>query len=144
MKTKLSTAILGTFLLVTGAVSAAAETHSHGKGPHGGVVFDLGAHHAEFIVDHRAKEATVHILAADLKTAVPVGATELILTTKETKTSDGKVVPPMTVTLNPKDPVGGKSARFIGSDPAIGNVADFSGTVLAEIDGKPSQGEFEE
>jgi hypothetical protein len=28
--------------------------------------------------------------------------------------------------------------------PGLGNVADFEGTVLGEIDGKPSKGEFKE
>ena len=29
-----------------------AAEHTHGTGPNGGVVFDLGSHHAEFTVDH--------------------------------------------------------------------------------------------
>lgn len=34
-----------------------AETHAHGIGPNGGIVFELGKYHAEFIVDHDKKEA---------------------------------------------------------------------------------------
>ena len=32
----------------------------------------------------------------------------------------------------------------VGADPGIGNVADFAGTVVGEIEGKPSQGKFAE
>jgi hypothetical protein len=134
---------LGILLCIAPSMAfGASEKHGHGNGPHGGVVFDLGAHHAEFTVDHGKKEATVHFLGGDLKSLIPVEAEELSLTTKETKTADGTIVPSATVTLRAKDR--GKSATFSGTDPVIGNVADFSGTVLGEIDGKPSQGEFEE
>ena len=60
------------------------------------------------------------------------------------QTADGKVVAPMTVTLRPTDATGGKASKFVGTDPGIGNVADFQGTVSGEIDGKPAMGEFKE
>lgn len=121
------------------------EDHAaHGKGPNGGVVFDLGKHHAEFAVDHDKKECTILVLGKDEKTPTPVAAKELTVTTKETKTKEGKVVPPMTIKMLPKDESGGKATKFVGTDPGLGNVADFEGTVLGEIDGKPSQGEFKE
>lgn len=122
--------------------AAKEEGHSHGSGPNGGVVFDLGKYHAEFTVDHPAKECTVLFVSGDKP--LPVAATEFTLTTKETKTEDGTVVAPMTVTLKAVDPMDGKAAKFVGTDPGIGNVADFEGTVLGEIDGKPSQGTFKE
>ena len=133
-----------------GAAADAAKTgddHApHGAGPNGGVVFDLGKYHAEFTVDHPKKECTVLFLTGDQKgaTGLAVGAKEFTLTTKETKTKEGKVVPPMTVKLVPADAKDGKASKFVGTDPGIGNVADFAGTVLGEIDGKPSQGEFKE
>jgi hypothetical protein len=120
------------------------KEHAHGKGPNGGVVFDLGKYHAEFTVDHGKKECTIFILGDDEKTPTPVAAKELTLNTKATKTEDGKPVPPMTIKLLPKDESGGKATKFVGTDPGLGHVADFSGTVLGEIDGKPSQGEFME
>lgn len=122
------------------------DDHAHGKGPNGGVVFDLGKYHAEFTVDHPKKECTVLFVTGDDKDAkpLPVAATEFTLTTKETKTKEGKVVPPMTVKLTPADAKDGKATKFVGTDPGIGNVADFEGTVLGEIDGKPSKGEFKE
>lgn len=120
--------------------------HTHGTGPNGGVIFDLGKYHAEFTVDHPAKECTVLFVNGDHADdkPLPVAAKELTLTTKETKTADGTVVPPMTITLLPKDEAEGKAAKFVGADPGIGNVADFEGTVIGEIDGKPSQGSFKE
>src|SRR4051812_6496861 len=130
----------------TGAAKDGGEQgpHAHGKGPNGGVVFDLGKYHAEFTVDHDKKECTVLVLGQDEKTPAPVAAKELTVTTKPTKTKDGKVVPPMTIKVLPKDEKDGKATKFVGTDPGLGNVADFEGTVLAEIDGKPSQGEFKE
>lgn len=127
------------------AVNETAE-HTHGTGPNGGVIFDLGKYHAEFTVDHPAKECTVLFVTGDHADdkPLPVAATELTLTTKETITANGTVVPPMTITLLPKDGVHGKAAKFVGTDLGIGNVADFAGTVIGEIDGKPSQGEFKE
>lgn len=124
----------------------AATEHAHGAGPNGGVVFDLGKYHAEFTVDHPAKECTVLFVTGDGSDAkpLPVAAKEFTLSIQETKTADGTVVAPMTITLLPKDEQDGKASKFVGTDPGIGNVADFAGTVLGEIDGKPSQGEFKE
>jgi hypothetical protein len=118
--------------------------HAHGKGPNGGAIFDLGKYHAEFTVNHDKKECTILILGDDEKTPVAVAATELTVSTKEAKTKDGKVVAPMTVTLKPVDARDGKATKFVGTDPGIGNVADFEGAVTGEIDGKPSKGEFKE
>jgi hypothetical protein len=118
--------------------------HAHGTGPNGGVVMNLGSHHAEFTVDHGKKEVTVLILGDDEKTPVAVGATELLLNTKETKTADGTPVSPMTITLKPVDATDGKASKFVGNDPGIGNVADFAGTVSGEINSKPAMGDFAE
>jgi hypothetical protein len=118
----------------------------HGAGPNGGVVSDLGKYHAEFTVDHPKKKCVILVLGPDEKnpTPHPVAAKELTLTTKETKTREGKVVSPMTIKLLPKDEKDGKASKFVGTDPGLGNVADFAGTVTAVIDGKPSTGEFQE
>lgn len=116
----------------------------HGTGPNGGVIFDLGKHHAEFTVDHDNETCMILVVGLDEKTPVPVAADELTLTTKETKTADGTVVASMTVTLLPEDAEEGKATTFVGKDAGIGNVADFEGTVIGVIDGKPSQGEFSE
>ncbi len=126
------------------ATGASDEHGPHGAGPNGGVIFDLGKYHAEFTVDHNKQTVMLLVVGNDEKTPVPVAAEELTLTTKETKTADGTVVASMTIALTPQDEQDGKATTFAGTDPGIGNVADFDGTVLGLIDGKPSQGEFSE
>ena len=127
-------------------VSKTHDHDHHGEGPNGGIIFDLGKHHAEFTVDHPKMEFSVHFIAGDDKNAKPlwVAATELTLTTKEAKTKEGKVVPPMTIKLLPQDVKEGKASKFVGTDPGIANIADFEGIVNGEIGGKPSSGEFKE
>lgn len=124
--------------------AAPVAEHAHGTGPNGGVVFDLGGHHAEFTVDHGKQQCTILVLGDDEKTPTAVTATEFILNIQETKTADGTVVAPMTITMSPVDAADGKATKFVGTDPGIGNVADFAGTVSGEIDGKPAMGEFKE
>jgi hypothetical protein len=141
----ISPCFLAAALLLSGnSMSGAVEHAPHGAGPNGGVVFDLGSHHAEFTVDHDKKECTVLILGGDEKSPASVAATEFILITKETKTGDGKVVAPLTVVLLPVDEKEGKASKFMGTDPGIGNVADFAGSVSGDIDGKPAMGDFSE
>jgi hypothetical protein len=125
--------------------SAKRPQHApHGAGPNGGVLFDLGKYHAEFTVDHPKKQCQILVIGDDEKTPTAVAAQDLTLTTKPTKTADGTAVPAMTIKLLPQDEKDGKATTFIGTDPGIGNVADFDGTVLGLIDGKPSKGEFSE
>jgi hypothetical protein len=127
-----------------GDQAGSGEHAPHGAGPNGGVVFDLGQHHAEFTVDHGKKECTILVLDADGKTPMPVAASELTVNINDTKTADGTPVSAMTLTLKPVDEKDGKATKFVGTDEGIGNVADFAGTVVADIDGKPAQGEFKE
>ena len=126
--------------------SSTPPAHSHGKGPNGGVVFDLGKEHAEFTVDHDKKECTILVVTGDQKDAKPLSivAKEFTVTTLKTQTKEGKEVPPMTIKMLPQDETGDKASKFVGTDPGLGNVADFAGTVLGEIDGKPAKGEFKE
>lgn len=126
------------------ASATASGEHVHGAGPNGGVVFDLGGNHAEFTVDHGKHQCQILVLGADEKTPTPVAATEFVLVTLETKTAEGKVVPPMTVAMKPTDAKDGKAMTFVGTDPGLGNVAEFAGTVSGEIDSKPAMGEFKE
>lgn len=130
------------------------EHAAHGNGPNGGVTFDMGKYHAEFTVDHPKKEVILLFLKGvegkkeNDWPAEAVAAQEFTLSIKETKVKEGadkgKVVPPMTITLKPVDAKDGKASKFVGTDPGVSNVADFEGTVLGEIDGKPSQGDFKE
>ncbi len=128
----------------TSTPATSEPVHSHGAGPNGGVVFEVGSRHAEFTVDHSKRQCTILFLGVDEKTPAAVAATEFVLNIQETKTADGTVVAPMTVMMQPVDAKDGKAMTFVGTDPGIGNVADFAGTVSGEIDGKPAQGEFEE
>lgn len=130
-----------------GASSNKTELHVHGVGPNGGIVFELGKYHAEFTVDHDKKECTVLMLSSDEKNPQPikVDAKELMLTTKETKTADGKLISRLTIKLLPKvDALAKGSSIFVGSDANLSNIVNFAGMVIGEIDGKPSQGEFKE
>jgi hypothetical protein len=124
--------------------SSESVPHTHGHGPNGGVVFDLGKYHGEFTVDHDKRECMIVVLGDDEKTPTAVATAELTVATKEAKTEAGKVVPPMTIAMKAQEAASGKASKFVGADPGLGNVADFEGTVMGEIDGKPSQGEFKE
>ena len=128
--------------------------HVHGNGPTGGVTFAVGGEHVELRVNHDDKMIAICFLQ-EVKgrkekewPPLPVAATEFTLTTKETMVKEGKdkgkVVPPMTIKLTPKDAKDGKASTFSGTDAGIGNVADFSGTVLGELAGKGAKGEFKE
>lgn len=129
----------------TGTGHSGGDDH-HGTGPNGGVIFDLGKYHAEFTVNHDKKECYVLFVKGDDKdaTPLPVAVGALTLSTKPTKTKDGKAVPALTIGLKPTDAKDGKASKLVGTDPGLGNVADFEGTVAGEIDGKPASGEFKE
>ena len=74
--------------------AASDAEHAHGAGPNGGVVFDLGSHHAEFTVDHGKQQCTILVLGDDEKTPAAVAADRIRPDLpKETKTADGTVVP---------------------------------------------------
>jgi hypothetical protein len=123
---------------------AKKKGHSHGKGPNGGVVFDLGNYHAELDIKHDKKEMYILILGDDEKTPEAIAAKDLTVTTKETKGKKGEVVPAMTIKLKPVDEKDGKASRFMGTDDGLGIEAEHSGTATAVIGGKPSSGEFKE
>src|SRR5262245_1437686 len=61
------------------------DDHTHGTGPHGGVVSDLGGgkYHFEFTVSHPQKEVVVYILGGDAKTPAPIKADKMTLSIKE-------------------------------------------------------------
>jgi hypothetical protein len=142
----------GLFIFATGCSSdkpanqpagnAATENsdHSHGAGPHGGTIADLGggAYHAEFTVDHDAKQSTVYILGSDGKTAAPINASKLLLAINEPSYEVELAAQPM------PGETGGKSSRFVGQHDNLGIVREFAGTISVEADGTPYVGEFAE
>ena len=157
MKTFIATATLAALLSLAGCnkqnpastskPSATSEkkteAHAHGIGPNGGLVFELGKYHAEFLVDHERKECTVHLLSSDETNPKPVkvDARDLMLTTKEIKTPDGKIIPRIILKLQPRLDKSDVTI-FTGKDQGFGNNVNFAGMVVGEIDGKPSMGEF--
>ncbi len=116
------------------------DGHSHGEGPHGGVIADWGGgkFHVEFTVDHDQKQSIVYILGEDEKTSVPIDATEMTLAIKD---------PPTQVTLiaSPQegDPAG-KSSRFVGKHDNLGIVREFEGAISGLVGGVPYSGNFKE
>src|SRR5262249_48558857 len=118
--------------------------HAHGKGPNGGVVFDLGKYHAELDIKHDEKKMYILILDDDEKTPVAVAGKDLVVTTQEAKGKKGDVVKAMTIKLQAMDAKDGKASRYAGTDDSLGIEAEHTGTVIGEIDGKPSSGKFKE
>jgi hypothetical protein len=118
------------------------EEHSHGDGPHGGLIIDWGGgkFHAEFLVDHAKQEATVFVLGSDEKTPAPVRVADdkLLLTIRE---------PWFQVDLL-SEPLSGesteRSSRFVGKHERLGVVQEFAGTIVGEVNSIPYAGDFDE
>ncbi len=122
----------------------------HGAGKNGGVIFDLGTYHGELTVNHDTKKMNVYFYK-EVKgkkekdwpeEAVPFK--ELTVVTKESKTKDGKKVPPMTITLRPKDAKDGKAKEYEGEDAGLANVADYEGDIFGNIGEDRINGHFKE
>lgn len=67
----------------------AAEPHAHGhKGPHKGMVLELGAdeYHAELVDDHKSNTVTVYLLDGQAKNAVAIDTKEVVINVRK----DGK------------------------------------------------------
>lgn len=114
--------------------------HSHGAGPHGGVVADWGGgkFHVEVVFDHAAQTATAFVLGGDEKTPVPIDAATIEITLKD---------PAVSIVLKaelPADGAAGKASKFVGIDSAFGKVQEFEGAITGVIDGTPYTGEFKE
>ncbi len=129
-----------------GAANADAEMdaehdeHAHGAGPHGGAIADWGGgeYHAEFTVDHDAKEVTVYVLGSDAKTPAPIKASSIALSINEPATDLELAAKPM------EGETAGNSSQFVGQHDTIGIVQEFAGTISGEINGTPYVGEFAE
>lgn len=114
------------------------DDHDHGPGPHKGKVFDFGKYHAEFVVDHDAKEVSVYIHNSSLKKQIPIDVEKLLLSIDS---------PKFQVDLLPKPMDGeakGSSSRFVAKHDNFGKKQEFAGTVSGEIQGKPVTGDFKE
>ncbi|HYH65446.1 MAG TPA: hypothetical protein VD866_12190 [Urbifossiella sp.] len=145
----LAAALLGA-LLVLGCGQPAAPTkatpekkddgdHEHGPGPHDGTIFEFGAFHGEFCMNHKEKKATVYILDGKKGTKVePVTAEMLLLSIKS---------PMFQVELTPlplaTDPAG-KSSRFVAVHENFGKEQEFAGTVSGKVNGTDYAEDFAE
>lgn len=117
------------------------HVHPH-EGPHGGALAEWGAEefHAEFIVDHDKKEATVYVLDEEVKKPVPIDAPTVTLTLTNVK-------PKVQIELKPDPQEGdpkGKASRFRGSHETLGTVMEFRGEISATFGGTPYTGTFRE
>ena len=117
--------------------STTSHHAAHEPGPHGGVVFDLGKYHGEFVLKPGSDEATLFILDDDEKSPTAIGAAQLDVTLKQ---------PPVTIEFKPQPLPGepdGKSSRFVGKHETFAAKQPLEATVIGVIDGKPSEGRFE-
>jgi hypothetical protein len=119
-----------------------AEEHSHPEeGPHGGPLAEWGEekYHAEFVVNHDKKEATVYILDGSAKKASPIAAETISLTI-----TNVKPVAQITLKADPdKDDPKGSSSRFVGTHDKLGTKMDFTGEISGKVGNTPYAGTFE-
>lgn len=119
------------------------KAHNHpDEGPHGGALAEWGNEefHAEFLVDHGKKEATVYILDGLADKTVPVKEETLTLIIKN-------VQPPANITLKAdpqKDDPKGRASRFTGRHDALAKEMEFEGEISGKIGDKAYTGEFKE
>ncbi len=113
-------------------------SHTHQAGPHGGVVTDWGGgkFHVEIAFDRSKKEATVHILGDDERTAVPIDATEV-----QISVSDPQFQFSLTATPQTGDP-SGKASRFVGSHDKLGEISEIAGAITGVVEDTPYSGSF--
>lgn len=116
--------------------------HRHGKGPHQGIVFDLGKYHAEFVHRPEAAQADLYMLDDDEESPLAVAVGELLLTIQAVKDAAGKTLSQTTIPLVAQDVIGGKTKRLLARDPILGKAASFRGTIAGDIEGKPVLGTF--
>jgi hypothetical protein len=109
-------------------------------GPHGGELAEWGDHeyHVEVTIDKKEQTATVYILDAAAKKAVPIAVQMVTLTLKQP-------VAELTLAADPQqgDP-SGSSSRFTGKHAALASASEVSGTVNGTVNGKPYAGDFPE
>lgn len=117
--------------------------HRHGVGPHGGIVFDLGKYHAEFVLDSTTGACQLYILDDDEESPLAVAVKELVLTVQSGKKNDDKSLPQTSVQLRPIHEQEGKATQLTGREPGLTDITMFQGTIAGEIEGKPSLGRFE-
>ncbi|HVK14786.1 MAG TPA: hypothetical protein VM597_38975 [Gemmataceae bacterium] len=114
------------------------DDHDHGPGPHGGTVIELGKYHGEFVVDHKKKEATIYILAGNVKTPVPLKAEKVELSIKKPMFQVEMKAAPLD---GEKD---GASSRFVATHDNFGVEQEFEGAVIIKAGKDVFDGDFKE
>jgi len=118
---------------------ATDHEHSHGAGPHDGVIADWGGgkYHVELTVNHLTKEATVYVLGSDARSPAPVHAESVLLSISD---------PSFQMDLKPvpmEGESGGLCSRFVGTNEGLENVQRIAGTISGQIGGTPYAGDFQ-
>jgi hypothetical protein len=130
--------------------------HSHGEkehahsdeGPHGGHIVELGVedYHAELTHDDDANKVGVYLLGSDAKTAAPIVASEVKITTFE----DGQTTQHALAAVPQAGEADGKSSYFELVDESLTKVVSGKSEAKTkkarlglEIDGKPYVGLIE-
>lgn len=109
--------------------AAGSGGHQHEPGPHGGDLMGTEdrAAFVEFLLDHHAGRITLHVLAEDKKTALPVDTPPVV----NLKTPDL----PMQLASVPLEGAGGPASVFQVTDPILKEI-DPEGQVVLNVKGK--------
>lgn len=114
--------------------------HSHGKGPHGGVVVDWGGgkYHVEIVFDDASKQVTAYIFGRDEKTPVLIDAASIEISLKS---PDASIV--LEAVHQPNE-AEGQASKFVGTNERSAGDQSYAGAVTGVISGTPYTGEFKE
>jgi hypothetical protein len=122
----------------------AGDHHDHpDKGPHGGMLVELGneEYHAEVVHDDAAHKVTVYILDGKAKGAVPVAEKEV----KINVVADGKPAQFVLPAVPLEGEADGKSSRFELVDESLVEAHDAEGAdarLKLNINGTPYEGKI--
>lgn len=117
------------------------DKHGHGEfGPHGGVIVEWEEiYHAEFTVDHAAKQTTVYVLDEKAKKAPKIAADKIT----KVRLSLKNVKPVLTIELKHDAKLSDdKGIAFVGNHEQLSKEEPIEGVIDANIDGKPFSGDF--
>lgn len=126
----------------TAGGGSSAEVHEHpSKGPHGGVLVELGneQYHAELVHDKEAGSVIVYVLDSAAKAAVPIDASEVTINLSH----DGEAEQ-FTLTASPESGEdAGKSSKFTSTEAELATELDHDhveAQVVVSVDGKQYRG----
>lgn len=115
------------------------------KGPHGGVLIELGGNHefhAELLHNETTGEVAIHLLDGDAANPVAIMDPEIVI---NVRLPDGGAQFPLKAKSDGGDP-DGVSSRFVSNDPKLGEALHHEqaqSQLVLNIDGKPYRGAIE-